>query len=181
MNSQKEQFLLYRIRTHKDQHAFGQLYAEKRDYLRRFLALKLPSVADADDALSTTFIRAWNYLTSVPQVEHINALLLTIAKGVVAEFYRRRKVTVSYDDDTDMQEQLTDGGKAQKDILATAEVELVRRALAEMPEDQSTAITLRYLSGLPVAEVAEQIGKSTNATQVMLHRALKSLRGKLER
>jgi RNA polymerase sigma-70 factor (ECF subfamily) len=52
-------------------------------------------------------------------------------------------------------------------------------AMAQLPEDQRTALELRHLKGLPVPEVAEQMGKSLPAVAGLLHRGLKSLRGQM--
>lgn len=49
-------------------------------------------------------------------------------------------------------------------------------ALATLPEDQRAALELRHLQGLPVPEVAEQLGKSLPAVAGLLHRGLKRLR-----
>jgi RNA polymerase sigma-70 factor (ECF subfamily) len=49
-------------------------------------------------------------------------------------------------------------------------------ALSRLPEDQRAALELRHLQGLPVPEVAEQLGKSLPAVAGLLHRGLKRLR-----
>jgi RNA polymerase sigma-70 factor, ECF subfamily len=54
------------------------------------------------------------------------------------------------------------------------------RAMAELPEDQRTALELRHLKGLAVPEVCEQMGKSLPAVAGLLHRGLKKLREQLD-
>jgi RNA polymerase sigma-70 factor (ECF subfamily) len=49
-------------------------------------------------------------------------------------------------------------------------------ALAHLPPPQRAALTLRYLDGLPVAEVAEHLGRSLHATETLLVRARSALR-----
>ncbi len=48
-------------------------------------------------------------------------------------------------------------------------------ALATLPEEQSAALRLRYLEGLPSKEIAERLGKSDGSVRVMLTRALARL------
>jgi RNA polymerase sigma-70 factor, ECF subfamily len=56
--------------------------------------------------------------------------------------------------------------------------ELLRltHALTRLPEDQRRVVELHYLSGLTVADVAEEIGRTRPAAVGLLFRALKRLR-----
>lgn len=52
-------------------------------------------------------------------------------------------------------------------------------AMSALPEDQRQVIELHHLKGLPVAEVAEMLGKSRPSVAGLLFRALKALRNHL--
>jgi RNA polymerase sigma-70 factor (ECF subfamily) len=52
-------------------------------------------------------------------------------------------------------------------------------ALDELPEDQRTALRLRYLENLPSKKVAQRLGKTDGAVRVMLSRALARLQQQL--
>jgi RNA polymerase sigma-70 factor (ECF subfamily) len=52
-------------------------------------------------------------------------------------------------------------------------------ALARLPEDQRTALELRYLQGLSVAEVCRRMGRGTPSVANLLYRGLKGLRERL--
>jgi RNA polymerase sigma-70 factor (ECF subfamily) len=62
----------------------------------------------------------------------------------------------------------------QEQLLRMAE------ALARLPDDQRTALELRHLRALAVAEVAREMGRSTAAVGSLLYRGLKTLRESLE-
>ena len=48
-------------------------------------------------------------------------------------------------------------------------------ALEKLPEEQRTALRLRYIDDLPSKQIAERLGKSDAAVRVMLTRSLKKL------
>jgi RNA polymerase sigma-70 factor (subfamily 1) len=48
-------------------------------------------------------------------------------------------------------------------------------ALEKLPEEQRTALRLRYIEDLPSKQIAERLGKSDAAVRVMLTRSLKKL------
>ena len=48
-------------------------------------------------------------------------------------------------------------------------------ALAKLPDEQQTALRLRYIDNLPSKQIAEQLGKTDAAVRVMLTRSLKKL------
>ena len=56
------------------------------------------------------------------------------------------------------------------------DVQVAHAALARLPGPQRAAPTLRYLDGLPVAEVAGYLGRSVHATETLLVRARSALR-----
>jgi RNA polymerase sigma-70 factor (ECF subfamily) len=63
-----------------------------------------------------------------------------------------------------------DPWEAQLDVAAA------HAALPRLPAHQRTALTLRYLDGLPVAEVAQELGRSLHGTGTLLVRAPAALR-----
>jgi RNA polymerase sigma factor (sigma-70 family) len=56
---------------------------------------------------------------------------------------------------------------------------LVRHALARLPRQQRAVLVLRYLAGLPDAEVASLLGCSPGTVRTHAHRGLRALRGLL--
>lgn len=53
------------------------------------------------------------------------------------------------------------------------------RALAALPENQRRAVEMHHLQGLPLADVARELGCTRPAVAGLLHRALKGLRAAL--
>ena len=53
-------------------------------------------------------------------------------------------------------------------------------ALAELPEAQGEAVTLHYLQGRPLAEIASRLDRTPAAVMGLLHRGLTQLRSRLK-
>lgn len=67
---------------------------------------------------------------------------------------------------------------SQAEIRAEQLVELTE-ALAMLPEDQRAALTLRYLEGLSVADVAARMARSTVSVTGLIYRGTKALRERM--
>ncbi len=141
--------------------------------------MKLPTVQDAEDALSTTFIRLWNYVTTA-HVDNLAALSFTIARGVVADFYRSRKHDTSLEVMTEAGVEFAGTQDVQGQAEQKEELDRVKRVLPKLREDYQEIVILRHIEGLSTKEVARFIDKTESAVRVALHRALKELRTLLE-
>jgi RNA polymerase sigma factor (sigma-70 family) len=60
-------------------------------------------------------------------------------------------------------------------------MERIRKALSELDEDYQNAIIWYYLDELPIQEVANLLDRTVPATRVLISRAIKALREKLEK
>jgi len=57
----------------------------------------------------------------------------------------------------------------------------LRVGLASLKDDYRQALTLRYLEGLPVADIAARMGRTARAIHMLCHRGLEQLRQALGR
>ncbi len=63
---------------------------------------------------------------------------------------------------------------------ATLDAVLARQVLDELGAHHRAALTLRYLDGLPVPEVADHLGRTVHATEALLVRARAAFRATYE-
>ena len=179
--SPKEQFHLFRIRTFQDPKSFEILLKEHAEKVSRFLKVKLPTAHDADDAYSEVCLRVWDYATRA-KVDHFSGFVFAVTRSVIAEFYRSRaskpaEVAIETDDYEIPVESKHSGQKMKEWV----DGELLKEAIAKLGDDDREAVTLKYLEGYSVRDVAQHLEKTENATNVLLHRALKKLRGIIEK
>jgi RNA polymerase sigma-70 factor, ECF subfamily len=69
----------------------------------------------------------------------------------------------------------------EQQLLARETLDLVRRAIEELPETQRVVITLRDMTGCSPEEVCEILSISEGNQRVLLHRARARVRAQLER
>ena len=157
--------------------AFAKIYDQYIDKIYRFIFLKVSSQEVAQDLTSETFLRIWEAYRNQKEIENPQAFLYQIARNLVTDHYRDkgRAQFVSVET-TPIEDPKQDIGKL---AVLSSDIEVVRQSLAGLKEDYQNVIIWHYLDDLPIPKVAEMLDRSEDATRVLLHRALESLRGKL--
>lgn len=174
----KEKFLLFRIRAKKDPEAFGEIYDSYVKQIYRFIYFKVPSAEQAEDLTSETFLKAWHYLKEKRDVPNLQALLYSVARTVVIDWYRAaaaERGNVSLDEPTGME--VADGGsdKLQHEVEVRFDTTLVLEKLRGLKDEYREVVILKYLDELTTGEIAEVLGKTPANVRVLVHRATKAL------
>ncbi len=136
-----------------------------------YLLPRCGSAAVAEDLTAETFMAA---ITAIRQgtVAEVNvAWLVGVARHKLVDHWRRaardqRNLAVA----EEMSDSLNDPWEEHLDTA------VVHAALARLSAHQRAALTLRYLDGLSVSEVAEHLDRSLHATETLLARARTALR-----
>jgi len=162
---------------------FSKIYDLYIDKIYRFIFLKVNSQEIAEDLTSETFLRGWEAFrkaqnpTTSQKIKNPQAFLYQIARNLVTDHYREKGktqiVSAEYTPIVDPREDL------EEEAVLRSDINTVRLALVNLKEDYQNAIVWHYLDDLPISEVAKLLDKSEEATRVLLHRALKSLRQKI--
>ena len=117
----------------------------------------------------------WNYSTQT-KIDSFPAVAFTIARSVIAEFYRtrNRKVREASFDETYIEGYIST--KFEKETIDKIDAGFLKSVIEELQEDEAQVLLMRYNDQLSMKEIAEAIGKSENATTVMVHRVVNKLR-----
>jgi RNA polymerase sigma-70 factor (ECF subfamily) len=159
-----------------DAAAFAELYARHREKVFGYLRVRTPSDEEALDLTAVTFERA---LRAVARYRRdgsgVVAWLIRIARNAAIDQYRRAKarpVEVSLVEAT-----LVRGGDdPEAAAIASEEHGQLRHLVRNLPEAQRDALAMRYAAGLTAGEIGRAIGKTEEATQKLLTRALDQLK-----
>jgi RNA polymerase sigma-70 factor (ECF subfamily) len=181
--------LIDRIK-HGDQEAFSALFEKHRPRLAVLIHFRmgpeLTRLYEVDDILQETFLKAFrdfgqftyrspgSFMSWLARIaDHVLADLARSQgrqKRHAAEMLRFRSAS------NPVGSEPLDS-KTPSRILAEAEgVRGLLDKLQSLPEDYRQAILLMKVEGLSTSEAAERLGKSNEATALLLHRALKRFR-----
>jgi len=144
--------------------------------LMGYLMVRLENRDDAAEALSETFMRAIDRVSSFRgDAFAFRAWLFTIARNVSTDQHRRRARVVAV---AELPESEDRGQPSNEDLaLLTEDVEQLRKGFASLSEADQEVLWLRVCAGMSAAEVGAVLGKRAGAVRMQQMRALEALRG----
>ncbi|GBF17716.1 ECF RNA polymerase sigma factor SigW [Rhodococcus sp. Br-6] len=149
--------------------AFAELVGRYRNRLWSICFRVTGNREDAEEAVQDTLTSAWQNLHKFRGDAKVSTWLYRIAANASLAVVRKRKETVA---DFDVIE-LEDPAPLTADRVA--DVDAVRRALAELPEDFRVAVVLREFAEMSYADIAEHQGIPVATVKTRINRARKQL------
>ncbi len=161
-----------------DQAAFGTLV---RRHQRRIFGLGvrlLGGVADADDLVQETFLRAWRALDRFDEDRPLAPWLVRIATNRALNVLDSRSRRTA--------DELTEtirweGPSPEEDAERSRLREEIMRALDQLPSDQRTILVLRAFEGLSYREISESLDVPIGTVMSRLARAREAVRKRVKR
>ncbi len=155
---------------------FGRIYDQYIDKIYRFVYLKVNSQEVAEDVTSKVFTKGWEaFQNPGSEIKNPGAFLYQIARNAVVDYYRekgRTKVVLA-DNGPEM---VDPGTNAQDKAILSADIGIVKKAIAKLKKEHQDIIIWHYLEDMPIANIAELLGKPAGTVRVMLHRGLNDLK-----
>jgi RNA polymerase sigma-70 factor (ECF subfamily) len=154
--------------------ALLELYDAALPEVYGYLLSRCGQRALAEDLTAETFLAAVEAVRTRPPRELTTGWLVGVARHKLVDHWRRaereeRRLRLVGDQRPD------DPWDERLDAL------LAREVLAMLGPHHRAALTLRYLDGLSVPEVAEHLGRTVRATEALLVRAKAAFRQAYER
>jgi RNA polymerase sigma-70 factor, ECF subfamily len=147
-----------------------ELYDTALPEVYGYLVARCPSATLAEDLCAETFLAAVAAVRAGTVPRLTTAWLITVARNKLVDHWRRlgreeRTLVLAHDADPtdDPWDAVIDRSRA----MAT---------LTTLGPHHQAALALRYLDGLPVAKVAEQLDRTVHATEALLVRARTAFR-----
>ncbi|WP_052300371.1 RNA polymerase sigma factor [Opitutus terrae] len=139
--------------------------------------------ADLDDLVQETFLRMVRGLPDWQPAQPFARWLLRIATNVGRDYFRRQAVRRRWTAEpatSPLGELLPEPVEPGADPAARAAANEVKATLAQLSPDEQTLLTLHYLEGWPLADIAAQFGWTVTATKLRAWRARRQLRKLLQ-
>jgi RNA polymerase sigma-70 factor, ECF subfamily len=151
--------------------AFDELVIRYQERLLRFLLVRCNNRADAEDAIQDTFVNAYRYLQSYNPRWRFSTWIYRIAIRNASRQSLRQPAAL---------EDLVDSADPLSSCIAGDERENLWLAAREvLAEDAYSALWLRYVEDLALADVAEALDRSLAWTKVSLMRSRRRLEQRL--
>lgn len=155
---------------------FLAVYDQYGSDIFRFCVLKVSNREVAQDITQEVFMRLWQQLRNGTDVKNERALLYTMARNLVIDWYRRRKEQ-SLDAMTD--EGFEFASDEHGSIEKHAQVREVLEVVNDLDDPSREALTLRFVDGFSPKDIADITGETANAISVRINRALKKVQDRL--
>jgi RNA polymerase sigma-70 factor (ECF subfamily) len=160
-----------------------------RQPLFNFIFRTLRDEIEAEDVAQNTFLQVWKSRARYQRTAKFSTWLFTIARNLCLNEIRRRSrhPAESLEEPHAEHEDQPQRQYEDKKITLPTETALhgelagkIEEALAELPENQRTAILLCRQDELSYEEIAEVLDCSLSATKSLIHRGRETLKEKLK-
>jgi RNA polymerase sigma-70 factor (ECF subfamily) len=146
------------------------MYNTYADDIFRYLLVHVRDRQLAEDLTADTFIKAWVRLESF-DFKQPRPWLYTIAKNTMTDHWRKKQSLALEDEEV-----VSDQDSLEEQIGKKISAETIQAAIARLPDDMKSVVTLRFMLGYSAKKTAESLGMTEGNVRVVQYRALKRLK-----
>ena len=163
-----------------DESALAACYDRYRVILFSIILRILNDRQEAEDCLQEVFLQVWRRAVDFDEARgRAFTWLVTIARSRSLDRLRASGSRLRLATEAG-QVPREDVGDAAAESVQSEEAALVRRALAELPEEQRRALLLAYFEGLTQTEIAARLGDPLGTVKTRMRSGMIKLRGLLQ-
>lgn len=160
-----------------DAEVIASLYDRYHRGIFRYLYYRLGDQQAAEDLTSEVFLRMLRFISGFhPPAAQFQAWLYQIARNLAIDHHRK----MGGHDHLPLNEDLAQGnptlvGSIDHNLTS----DTLRQALERLPSEQRDVILMRFVAGIPIAQVAKTLHKSEDSIKGLQRRGLIALRAVL--
>jgi len=187
-NADPDAALMLRVKQ-GDRAAFAALVEKYQQPVMNFIYRTLRDETEAEDLAQNVFLQVYKSAYRYKRSAKFSTWLFTIARNLCLNEIRRRSrhpaesldATHPESEDQPLRQFEDKGNPLPGESLLQQElIEKIEQALAELPENQRTALLLCRQDELSYEEIAEVLDCSLSATKSLIHRGRETLKQKLK-
>ena len=159
-----------------DEASLARLYDQYRVILFGLLVRILNSREEAEDVLQEVFLQVWRRAGDYDEQRGKPfTWLVTLMRSRAIDRLRvlsaRQRLATSV-----AQDQPAEASDALKETVRSEQKDIVRQALAELPEEQRRTLLLAYFEGLTQTEIAAKLNAPLGTVKTRMRSAMTKLR-----
>ena len=159
-----------------DESALAALYDRYNSILLGLLLRILHSRSEAEDVLQEVFLQIWQRAANFDEARGRGfTWMVTLARSRAIDRLRSLQ-SRQRADDTALRDAPDPVGDASQDAYHAEQREIVRGALAEIPEEQRRALLPAYFEGLTQSEIAARLGQPLGTVKTRMRSGMSKLR-----
>ena len=176
--------LLRKALDNNDQQAYAELMSLYRDSIYYMLVRMVKNKDDAEDLTLMTFGKAFRYLDKYTPKYAFSTWLYRIALNNSIDFLRVKNNMPQYFEEdlytsstTSIIDQSEDNLQRtpEEEVIDKQRLQLLRAAVAELPDKYRKVIELRYYEDLAYEEISERLGLTLSNVKIQIMRAKQML------
>lgn len=172
-----------------DSSAFAELVDKYKRPVMNLAQRMLRDSVEAEDLSQNVFVQVYKSAHRYQVSSKFSTWLFTIARNLCLNEIRRRSrhpaesIDAAHPEQEDQPLQQYEDTKTApppENVLQSELAQKIEEALADLPENQRTAILLCRQSELSYEDIAEVLGTSLSATKSLIHRGRETLKQRLK-
>lgn len=158
---------------------FLEAYDKYSRNILRHIYMRVSGRALAEDILSETFLKTWQFAVNGGEIRNFKSFLYKIANNLIIDYYRKKsKTPLSLEES--LKEPVGDAPSPEKTVDEKLLAQSVRGYLEVLPPLYREIIIYRYIDELSIKEIKDITGKTAANIYVILHRGLRQLKSSLK-
>ena len=158
---------------------FAALYDETFDAVYRYARTLTSDAVIAEDVAAEVYLRAWRQRASFRGEGRPLSWLLSITHNFAITTMRKAgRETI--DAEVGLKRE-SPAPSPESAAIATGQREMILAALQHLTPEQQQVVVLRFFADWSHAEIGAQLGRKESAVRALQYRALRRLRGVMER
>lgn len=150
--------------------SFSEFYHQHHAWLQRFISRQLPCSQTAEDLAQDSFLRLIARNENLRLIDSPRAYLSTIARGLIANHWRRQDIEKAYLQTLPAEEQASVALETQYDVIEA--LYQIDRLLQGLPDAVRQAFLMSRLQGMRYQDIATELSVSERMIKHYIARAM---------